>query len=279
MKIFGTPKRTMDLVPNRESPIFNEIDSMPEEKGDAYKLKLCFCPFCQVGIKALGLDKPENHKKVVSWQLLCRAVMYSLSVLNAPRLYFSLKKDVYWFISDHWYCFGKMAQFTTSPSKWKKSLLDALSHSTLFESGTNSLRKTGMWKLTHATPPWDVQTTPIEKEIIIEPKPIKDVEVKERKVLKVDKKRIKDIKDEVLSKFSQEENKQNVKKQCEDALVLYQKAYDQMEAETKSSQVDEVLIGQMKEMKSVMKMVMSIITSLDDKKDEQNAVLLVHSVN
>ncbi|KAL7720975.1 Uncharacterized protein QTN25_002178 [Entamoeba marina] len=142
----------MQFSSNRDTPEFDEIDSTPKNI-DSNHLNLCFCPFCNKGVSMVNEMSKDN--KIISWILLCRCILYSLTVLNTPKLYFSLKTDIYWFIVNHWYIFGTLSQFRTSPSKWKKSLLDALSHSSCFESGTASLKKTGLWKLTRLESPWD----------------------------------------------------------------------------------------------------------------------------
>ncbi|EDR28563.1 hypothetical protein EDI_338160 [Entamoeba dispar SAW760] len=285
----------MQDIPNRESPIFNEIDSTPEEIGD-YHLKLCFCPFCQSGIKSMGLDKKDN-KKVISWQLLCRSILYSLSIVNAPRVYFSLKKDIYWWIVDHWYCFGSLQQFKTSPSKWKKSLLDALSHSSFFESGTITLKKTGMWKLSHIIAPWEDDklsstslfhsiSIPQQSHLLLSLGPLNDVhEPKETtqkdlgfKVLIENtnintQNKINTSSQEKTTK-SGKENKNIIRSHCIEAIKKYQIAYDELENEMKGNTLDDVTIKQLNEIKEVTKMSVSLLNMLDSRQEEQSSILI-----
>ena len=138
---------------NKQFPLFNPIDSTPiENENEPYHLKLCFCPLCEKGINGLIKEKSRN---VISWQFICRVILYSLSILHNSTDYFSLKYDVHWFIVDHWYLFSQLEQFRTNPNKWKKSILDAMIHSNLFESGKSNINKTGIWKLKNVENPWN----------------------------------------------------------------------------------------------------------------------------
>ena len=237
----------MNIIPNRDSPKFNEIDSTPEELGE-YHLKLCFCPFCENGIKILGFDKEEKKNGMISWQLICRCIMYSLTTMYAPRVYFSLKKDIYWWIVDHWYCFGTFKQFKTNPSKWKKSLLDALSHSTYFENGTNSLKKTGMWKLTDFSNPWEEKITNKNSNQI--------------------------------NKFEQDKNideidkKNKIKIECLNGMKYYHEIINCLENEMKKGNLNNEMIQQLIEMKEVLKQIHSLSNNIENKEDNHSFVLL-----
>ncbi|EAL45382.1 hypothetical protein KM1_108190 [Entamoeba histolytica HM-3:IMSS] len=287
----------MQDIPNRESPIFNEIDSTPEETGD-YHLKLCFCPFCQFGIKSMGLDKKEN-KKIISWQLLCRSILYSLSVVNAPRVYFSLKKDIYWWIVDHWYCFGSLQQclLKTSPSKWKKSLLDALSHSSFFESGTVTLKKTGMWRLNQIIAPWEddkLSSTSLFHPISLPQQPqflsslgvLNDFHKSKETIHKdvIFKMPIESTDTNTQNKINtslhekstedSKENKEIIRSHCIEAIKKYQMAYDELENEMKGNILDNVTIKQLNDIKEVTKMAVSVLNMLDSRQEEQNSILI-----
>ena len=136
----------------RGIPQFDTVTSVPIEDSSSYHLKLCFCPLCQVGIEVL---QSKASKGIISWQYICRVVLFCLSVKHKPQTYFSLKNDMMWFISDHWYIFKNLKQFNCSPNKWKKAFLDSLSHSAYFESGTQTLKHSGYWKLTNIASPWN----------------------------------------------------------------------------------------------------------------------------
>eukprot|EP01132_Coremiostelium_polycephalum_P005204 gene5204-6480_t len=76
---------------------------------------------------------------------------YALHIQNREKEFFSLKKDVYSFVLNHWdlLCPKKSRSF-----KWKKQIQDALSHSKVFKSGIQKLGCNGFWKLKSLTSPW-----------------------------------------------------------------------------------------------------------------------------
>ncbi|ELP88231.1 hypothetical protein EIN_225540 [Entamoeba invadens IP1] len=138
----------------RKFPVFDPVDSTPvSEENEPYHLKLCFCPLCTKGMTVLSKERSRN---VISWQYICRVIFYCLSVVHKKNGYFSLKYDVHWFIVDHWYLFSQLEQFRTNPNKWKKAILDAMIHCSLFESGKSTMNKTGVWKLRKYEAPWEV---------------------------------------------------------------------------------------------------------------------------
>ncbi|KAL7720235.1 Fork-head domain-containing protein [Entamoeba marina] len=138
---------------SRKFPVFDPVDSTPSvEENEPYHLKLCFCPLCTKGMSVLSRERSRN---VISWQYLCRIIFYCLFTIHKKNGYFSLKYDVHWFIVDHWYLFGQLEQFRTNPNKWKKAILDAMIHCNLFESGKNTMNKTGVWRLRKYETPWE----------------------------------------------------------------------------------------------------------------------------
>ena len=74
--------------------------------------------------------------------------------MNPHQEYFNLKKDIYGYVEDHWYLFSQLNQFISPAKKWKKSFLDALSHSNFFQNGQEIYKTTGYWKLTIKDNPW-----------------------------------------------------------------------------------------------------------------------------
>ncbi|KAL7719966.1 Uncharacterized protein QTN25_002496 [Entamoeba marina] len=142
-----------NLYNNRKFPLFDPVDSTPVvDENEPYHLKLCFCPLCSKGMSALSQERSRN---VISWQYLCRIIFYCLYTIHKKNGFFSLKYDVHWFIVDHWYLFGQLEQFRTNPNKWKKAILDAMIHCNLFESGKNTMNKTGVWRLRKYETPWE----------------------------------------------------------------------------------------------------------------------------
>ncbi|ELP85054.1 hypothetical protein EIN_080060 [Entamoeba invadens IP1] len=137
----------------RKFPVYDPTDSTPILEGDEpYHLKLCFCPLCQNGMTVLAKERTRN---VISWQYICKVIFYCLSYIHKDNIFFSLKYDAHWFVTDHWYLFSQLPQFRTNPNKWKKSILDAMIHCNSFESGKSSMNKTGVWKLKIFDAPWE----------------------------------------------------------------------------------------------------------------------------
>ncbi|BFU20467.1 hypothetical protein EHI8A_029590 [Entamoeba histolytica HM-1:IMSS-B] len=225
------------------SPIFNEIDSTPIENSSEYKLKLCFCPLCSTGITALG---NTDGRGIISWQHICRVILFSLTVKENPKKFFSLKGDMLWFVVDHWFLFGKLHQFRTNPNKWKKAFLDALSHSTYFESGTGFLKKPGYWKLTNTAAPWDEKI-----DYFSEP-------IKTKLQLPV-------ILDHSLTQSTlSSSSKSKIEKYCIDARQSFNYALSSLQNQMKFSNSTEnfALMHQLKEVQSIMLKTEHIISSI-----------------
>ncbi|KAL7719198.1 Uncharacterized protein QTN25_003572 [Entamoeba marina] len=89
-----------------------------------------------------NLFKPENKMR---WTVLCTLILRSLKVMKQEQDFFCLKKDIYSFVEDHWDIFSKLEQF--SCGTWKKAIVDALNHSTLFESGKDIKKVSGYYRL------------------------------------------------------------------------------------------------------------------------------------
>ncbi|EDR22322.1 hypothetical protein EDI_300520 [Entamoeba dispar SAW760] len=225
------------------SPIFNEIDSTPIENSSEYKLKLCFCPLCSSGITALG---NTDSRGIVSWQHICRVILFSLTVKESPKKFFSLKGDMLWFVVDHWFLFGKLYQFRTNPNKWKKAFLDALSHSTYFESGTGFLKKPGYWKLTNTATPWDDKVDYFSESI------------KTKLQLPI-------IPDHSLTQSTlSSSSKSKIEKCCIDARHSFSCALSSLQNQLKFSNTTEnfTLMNQLKEIQSIMFKTDHIISSI-----------------
>ncbi|ELP94169.1 hypothetical protein EIN_185760 [Entamoeba invadens IP1] len=141
-------------------PQFRDSDSTPISREITSKqLQLCLCPLCLNGIPPCA----DTKTQLVSWIHIIRIILYSLNKLRPNTEYFTLKKDIYGYVAEHWYIFSTLKQFVTSPTKWKKSFLDALSHSPYFESGYNAFKTTGYWKLRILDNPWapEVSVPPV----------------------------------------------------------------------------------------------------------------------
>ncbi|KAL7715920.1 Uncharacterized protein QTN25_006615 [Entamoeba marina] len=235
----------MQFSSNRDTPEFDEIDSVSM------------------------VNEMSKDNKIISWILLCRCILYSLTVLNTPKLYFSLKTDIYWFIVNHWYIFGTLSQFRTSPSKWKKSLLDALSHSSCFESGTASLKKTGLWKLTRLESPWDcpdqssIEFSFSNNQLLPTSNPNPSLLQSGR---------------EIASNQLQHSNEHVIKNHCIRAMSLYQSAFQSLEKEIKKSPADENLTNQLNELKEIIKLTAIVMKEIESPNtdDTTSSVLLIN---
>ncbi|ELP88496.1 hypothetical protein EIN_344260 [Entamoeba invadens IP1] len=228
-------------------PLFHEFDSTPIETSSDYRLKLCFCPLCSHGFAAFG---PTDCRGIISWQHICRIILFSLTVKENPKKFFSLKGDMLQFIVEHWYLFQKLQQFRTSPSKWKKAFLDALSHSTFFESGTGSLKKPGFWKLTNTATPWDDKTDYFTRPIPTKLEMQKTVELSSTE------------EKSMISQFS----KVKIEKYCVDAKQSFANALNSLQRQMKASSCEDSfnVINQMKEVQTVLAKTDSILAQLKE---------------
>ncbi|KAL7713001.1 Myotubularin phosphatase domain-containing protein [Entamoeba marina] len=235
-------------------PVFNQFDSTPDENPADYRLKLCFCPLCTYGKKAFMM---KDNRGIVSWQHICRVILFSLTVRESPKTFFSLKGDMLWFVNDHWYLFSQLNQFKTNPNKWKKAFLDALSHSTFFESGTGALKKPGYWKLTNTATPWDEklnyynkpQQIPLPVSVGFEPSHSNESTVSDA-------------------------SKNHIHKLCSDARSIFASALGSLQIEAKHAVNPNsfTVLHQIKEVQSILSKTDAVLTSLGDQQNSVNQI-------
>ncbi|EDR27355.1 hypothetical protein EDI_129820 [Entamoeba dispar SAW760] len=118
----------------------------------------CLCCICEQEVTLLKENKLKTTK-------LCILILRSLKKLHPMNDYFSLKKDIYLFIKNHWNILGKIKLF--QKPNWKKCILDALNHCSSIESGKDVFHYRGYYRLC------DEKSIPT-KEILFEKDKIKE---------------------------------------------------------------------------------------------------------
>lgn len=110
------------------------------------KIVGCECSLCIYGRPpCLSVSDP-------SWTTIVSVALYVLHQMYPVKQFFSLKSSVYPYVQAHWSDLMLPLKNTT---KWKKQILDALSHSSpLFSTGQYVFFKTGYWGLKSFTNPW-----------------------------------------------------------------------------------------------------------------------------
>ncbi|EKE42774.1 hypothetical protein ENUP19_0260G0003 [Entamoeba nuttalli] len=117
----------------------------------------CQCPICMKGT----FFQTKNPKMKTTRLVLL--ILKSLKVLKPEIEYYSLVKDILPFINNHLQLFQNLKIFKNG--KWRKSILDALNHSALVESGREVCKNRGFYKL---------KEDEEENKMIIEKNKIKD---------------------------------------------------------------------------------------------------------
>ncbi|GAM21353.1 hypothetical protein SAMD00019534_045280 [Acytostelium subglobosum LB1] len=106
------------------------------------------CLLCQRG-------QPEILIKQPTWASIMRVVFYTLNHEMPEKQFFSLKTDVYEFMTSHWdvLCLNKKRS-----DNWHKQIQDMLSHSkNIFDSGMDTYKQNGFWRLKQTNDPWTMQ--------------------------------------------------------------------------------------------------------------------------
>ncbi|EGC34844.1 hypothetical protein DICPUDRAFT_98084 [Dictyostelium purpureum] len=96
--------------------------------------------------------QPEVLIKSPTWASIMRVVFFTLHNEMKEKEFFSLKSDVYDFMTGHWdvLCLNKKKS-----DNWHKQIQDMLSHSkNIFESGMDKYKQNGFWRLKQNTDPW-----------------------------------------------------------------------------------------------------------------------------
>ncbi|EGG14703.1 hypothetical protein DFA_10961 [Cavenderia fasciculata] len=128
------------------SPVSSPILSMPQE--------------CKLGSKCVLCERgqPPILLKTPTWASIMKVVFYTLSAAYPEKEYFSLKTDVYEFMTSHW---DRLYMNKKKSDNWRKQVQDMLSHSkNVFESGMDKIKQNGFWKLKTCTDPWQIRQLP-----------------------------------------------------------------------------------------------------------------------
>ncbi|ELP92128.1 hypothetical protein EIN_380750 [Entamoeba invadens IP1] len=99
----------------------------------------CYCTLCK---KSQFFSVANPKMKTTRLSIL---ILRSLHCLNPQKDFFSLKTDIYNFITDHWNLLGKLKLFQSV--NWKKNILDAFNHCSQIESGLESSKGRGFYRL------------------------------------------------------------------------------------------------------------------------------------
>ncbi|KAL7719630.1 Uncharacterized protein QTN25_003329 [Entamoeba marina] len=87
----------------------------------------CDCGLCR---KALFLQTSQSKIKTTS---LCVMILKSLKQLKPLKDFYSMKEDIYDYVSDHWVVISQFSIF--QKANWKKMLLDTFNHCSFIETG------------------------------------------------------------------------------------------------------------------------------------------------
>eukprot|EP01133_Synstelium_polycarpum_P008655 gene8655-10156_t len=131
------------------SPLLSSSPSSPSSPVSTLVIcNLTDCLLCQRG-------QPELLIKSPTWASIMRVVFFTLHNEMRDKQFFSLKTDVYEFMTTHWdvLCLNKKRS-----ENWHKQIQDMLSHSkNIFESGMDTYKQNGFWRLKYVVDPWTLQ--------------------------------------------------------------------------------------------------------------------------
>ncbi|KAF2069724.1 hypothetical protein CYY_008954 [Polysphondylium violaceum] len=136
-----------NIVPNQDLNNNSNRSSSPVPNSPPAPqiCTLTKCPLCQRGQPPLLLKTP-------TWASIMRVVFYSLHQEYPEKEYFSLKTDVYDYMTSHW---EKLCISRKRSDNWRKQVQDMLSHSkNVFESGLEKVKQNGFWRLKYNSDPW-----------------------------------------------------------------------------------------------------------------------------
>ncbi|ELP84071.1 hypothetical protein EIN_212710 [Entamoeba invadens IP1] len=104
--------------------------------------KACPCSICKKAV--LYTSTPQKIKTTK----LCVMILNALKEVHPHIEYFSLKVDIFPFVTTHWRILSVFKQLRGS--KWRKALLDAFNHCTLIQSGKGVCKTRGFYKIKEA---------------------------------------------------------------------------------------------------------------------------------
>ncbi|KYR01638.1 hypothetical protein DLAC_01640 [Tieghemostelium lacteum] len=145
------PQQQQPTVQNKSSsPIkTNSNNSKTNKKNNNNNNNNIVCSLNECLLCNRG--QPELLIKNPTWASIMRVVFFTLHQ-EKDKPFFSLKSDVYDFMTSHWdiLCMNKKRS-----DNWHKQIQDMLSHSkNIFESGMDKYKQNGFWRLKQMNDPW-----------------------------------------------------------------------------------------------------------------------------
>ncbi|GAM17755.1 hypothetical protein SAMD00019534_009300 [Acytostelium subglobosum LB1] len=142
--VAGTPGH-----PNMSPPAKKQKTASPHRHQPPVVNQPCIfnnnCILCKKG-------KPAILERNPTWAAIMKVVFYTLSDAIPEKAFFSLKSDVYSFMTSHW---DQLGLDKKKSNNWHKQIQDMLSHSkNVFESGSDVLGQNGFWRLKYNVDPF-----------------------------------------------------------------------------------------------------------------------------
>ncbi|KAM9976374.1 hypothetical protein ACTFIR_010215 [Dictyostelium discoideum] len=149
VELLSLPQKQIVSSPPSSSSSSVESSSVPQFPQYCSLKK---CELCERGQPALLLKTP-------TWSSIMRVVFFTLHNEYPEKQYFSLKTEVYEFMTSHW---ERLCINRKRTDNWRKQIQDMLSHSkNVFESGLEKLKQNGFWKLRNIVDPWVINENKI----------------------------------------------------------------------------------------------------------------------
>ncbi|EAL65510.1 hypothetical protein DDB_G0283791 [Dictyostelium discoideum AX4] len=146
VELLSLPQKQIVSSPSSSSVESSSVPQFPQY------CSLKKCELCERGQPALLLKTP-------TWSSIMRVVFFTLHNEYPEKQYFSLKTEVYEFMTSHW---ERLCINRKRTDNWRKQIQDMLSHSkNVFESGLEKLKQNGFWKLRNIVDPWVINENKI----------------------------------------------------------------------------------------------------------------------
>jgi len=141
-------------LPLTPQPVLQKKKKSKEEKS----LNKCLLKDCLLCTK--GLPSIYKSGRGPTWSNIMHIVLWCLQHSNKEtgKEFFNLKEDIYAFVIAHW---NVLKVDKKGHDGWHKQIQDALSHDKVtFQSGCESLKKSGNWGLAMDVDPWNSSKLP-----------------------------------------------------------------------------------------------------------------------
>jgi len=134
------------------------LPSKKKKSKEEKSLNKCVLKDCLLCTK--GLPSIYKSGRGPTWSNIMHIVLWCLQHSNKEtgKEYFNLKEDIYEFVLAHW---NVLKVDKKGHDGWHKQIQDALSHDKVtFQSGCESLKKSGNWGLAVDVDPWNSSKLP-----------------------------------------------------------------------------------------------------------------------